>query len=677
MAAGVATLLEQIRDASRVLAELAGPASAVGPELVRAIESARADVERRLADGGDLLVALGAETTATRRGFLNALLGARAFDPGAPENPTTIVTVRSGAAIEYVARLRDGTAIEFAVRMADRADSFAKARARAERELAEAQTAERETRARVERAQREADERTARLRRTAPSSPRAGGVRTLWEWLVRVVLALVGRAPVGRPALPAPSVEEAEASDATTTQADWERWTEEARTRTQQAAARMERVGAERTRYEQERAESYVRDLRELTDGSGRGADVDALSISFPTALLPPGIVLVATAEPSEDAEGCIALAGEGPPSPELSARLARALMPAKPHAVRTPSDLPAVLEQVQRARPVVAAVRAAAALRRCIALVSDEGARAEAVCNKRIAALEGQRIPQPAEFRARQMIRMRKAIDDAAGEVEQGTLRRWRADVGRTKEDWRAGVEACADRKAVEAFVRTINQSAPAHLQALVDDAGHQAIAELQRASETLQEWFLQEIHERYRVTRRIEDGDAPTAVVGDALEIAPLGRAPLQSTLDRFEKDRVGLGLGGAAAGAAVGTIIVPGIGTAIGAFLGVFAGFLKGVDSLKKECAARLDACLDDVERSVSAQIAGREASLAEALRASLDEAFDKALERLEESIERLMALERRVLESERRKLEELAGMRRILEDLAAQSAGGDAG
>jgi hypothetical protein len=654
---------------------------------VRAIEAGRAEVERRLAMG-DLLVAVAGETSATRRAFFNALVGARAFDPAATENPRAVVTIKSGPAIDYVARRWDGTSTEFGVRMADRAESFAKARARAERELAEAQIAEREARARAEtaeRAERETAERTEKLHRPAPSPQRAVGVLSLWAWLVRVVLAVFGGArrralaSASQPELPAPSVDvdaNAEAPPETTTPDERESWIADARARVQQAAARLDRVAAERTRYEQERAESFVRDLRELTDCSGRGGDVVELQISLPTALLPAGVALVAAAEPPPDAEGCIAVAGEGPASPELTARLAKALVPAKPHVVRVPTDLPAVLEQVQAARPVVAAVRAAAALRRVIALVTEAGARAEAVCTKRITTLEGQRIPEPAEFRARQMIRMRKAIDDAAREVEEGTLRRWRGDVAHTKEEWRAGVESCADRKAVEAFVRTINQSAPAHLQALVDDASHHAVAELQHASETLQEWFLQEIHERYRVTRRIEEGDAPAAVVGDALEIEPLGRGPLQSTLDRFEKERFDLGLGGAAAGAAVGTLIVPGLGTAIGAVIGVFAGFLKGVDSLKKECAARLDACLDDVERSVSAQIAGREASLAEALRASLDEAFDRALERLEESLQRLMALERRVLDMERRKLEELGALRRMLEDLAAQTTGGGA-
>jgi hypothetical protein len=661
----VATLLEQVRSSARILSELSGPAGAVGPELVRVIEAARQEVERRLS-GGDLLVAVASETPAVKRAFLNALVGARAFDPEVTHEGETVIEVRSAATIDYEARLKDGTTIAFSVRMTDRGESFARARSRAEEEMSEAESAERRLRARVDHAERETIERTA-PRKVSPAR-RASGPSRLWQWLVSALLALFGRSRATPPALPSgeptPDEEDAEAA------AISKQSLAEARARVEQAAARIELVRLESVRYEQERAESYVRDLRELSDANARGADVVRLLVACPTPYLASGVALVDAAEPPVDADGCIVIAGDDPPSPELLSRLARALLPAKPHVVRKPAELPAVLDRVQAARPIVAGVRVAAALRRCIAHVADEGARTEAICEKRIAALEAQRIPQPAEFRARQMLRMRKAVDDAARDVEQATLRRWQAHIARTKEDWRAGVEACADRKTMEAFVRTINQNAPAHLQELVEDAGRHAITELQRASETLQEWFLQEIHARYQVTRRIEEGDAPVAVVGEALDVAPLGRAPLESAVDRFERGRVGLGLGGVAAGAAVGTIIVPGIGTAIGAFVGVLAGFLRGLDSLKKECSTRLDTCLDDVERSVTAQIVGRQASLAEALRASLDEAFEHALARLEESIARLMALERRVLETERTRRSDLSKLRSILEEHAAR-------
>src|SRR5581483_8573137 len=116
---------------------------------------------------------------------------------------------------------------------------------------------------------------------------------------------------------------------------------------------------------------------------------------------------------------------------------------------------------------------------------------------------------------------------------------------------------------------------------------------AEMQKASDTMQVWVLEELHARYEVARRLSMAD-PAPVVSDVMteEIASLKNVPLGGALYKFERQRVGIGLGGAAVGAAVGTLIVPGIGTAIGAFIGVFAGFLKGIDSLKKDCVQKLE-------------------------------------------------------------------------------------
>jgi hypothetical protein len=379
-----------------------------------------------------------------------------------------------------------------------------------------------------------------------------------------------------------------------------------------------------------------------------------------------------AGAEPAE-LDGVIYVAiGDGGPKPERLAELTQSLRPAKVQVVRKLADLPGAIERVRAERPIVAAARAAAAVRRCIARVSEEGARAEAICEKRIAALESQRIPDPVEFRSRQLQRMVKAIDDGARDVKATALEHWRSTIARIRQEWRVGVEACADRKEVERFVRTINETAPARLHALVDDVGQHAVREMQRASETMQIWLLEEVHARYHVTRRIEEGYEPAAVIGEAIELAPLARGPLESALDRFETRRVGLGLGGVAAGAVLGTLIVPGIGTAVGAFLGAFAGLFKGLDSLKQECIARLDACLEEVETSLVAQITSREPSFANALRSSLDEALEQAMQRLDASITHLMTLERRLLATERKKRDDLAKLRAGLEEDVARVA-----
>jgi hypothetical protein len=644
--------VERVRGATQALSELTGAASAVGPELVEAIRSTLDEVGGRL-DDEETVVALAGEPSAKRM-LLNAIVGARAFDPGARPAPEAVVIVRPDRAFDYTASMRDGTVVEFGWRMPAREESFAKAQQRAQVERDAAQAAERDLRDRLESARRAAVE---------PESP----LRRLWRWLQRLMRRAVSM--LGRKLLTAAPGETATRADAREAGeidvAAVEQSLREARTRLQQADARLEALRVERPKYDQERAEAFVQDVRALTDARARGKDVVSLSIACPTTQVSGGFALLDAPEPSDRVHGVIVAAtGNGEPSGELVSTLEQSHRPARVYVVRKPTELGPVLDRIRAERPTVAAVRAAASLRACIVRVVEEGARAQTECKRRIAALEGQRIPDPADFRARQMLRVSRAIEDGARDVQKAALECWREAIARTRARWHAGVDACSTREQMKAFVRILNETAREHVETMLDEVSQHAVVELQRVSESIQLWLLEEIRARYHVMRGIEREEAAAAIVGGDIAIAPM-RPPLQSALDKFESRRVNLGLGGVAAGAVVGTLIVPGIGTAIGAIVGVFAGLLEGLDSLKRACTARLDKCLDDVEASVAAQITGREA-FAEELRASLDQAFDSALAQLDSSISRLMALERRVLDDERKREEELARLRAMLEE-----------
>jgi hypothetical protein len=666
----LAAFVERIRLAASALSRLVGPASAVGPDLVDAIRATGEEVDRWLGSK-ETVVALAGDDSA-KRSLLNAIIGARAFDPAARSDPDAVVLLRPARAFDYSARKRDRTVVEFGWRMPPREEAFAKAQQRAESEWEAAEAAERELRERLEDARQEAAEKTlANPSKDPPPPELLPPLRRVLRWLARLsrlVKSVLARRRGGPAELPGSGWTPEEAQAARERElAEIERSFTEAGARLKQATARVEALRTERPKYDQERAEAFVQDVRALTDRSVRGDGVISLTIACPTVHLPPDMAIVDAGETPYASDGVLVVAlGNGAPKPGDLEQLAETQRPARVHVVHKLADLAAAFDRVRAEQPVVAAARAATAVRACIVRVAEEGARAEATCAKRIAALEGQRIPDPTEFRARQMERVGRAIDEAARDVQAGTLERWHAAIGGTKQEWRAGIEGCSTRKQMETFVRTVNRTARTELQKLVDEVSQYAIFELQRVSESIQTWLLEEIHARYHVARRIEEDDGLAAVIGEVIQMEPLGRSPLESALDKFETRRMNLGLGGVAAGAVLGTLIVPGVGTAIGAFVGVFAGLLKGLDSLKQECVARLDGCLDEVERSVASQLAGRQATFAEELRASLDDALDAALQRLDASISRLMALERRVLETERKKREDLATLRSTLEE-----------
>lgn len=96
------------------------------------------------------------------------------------------------------------------------------------------------------------------------------------------------------------------------------------------------------------------------------------------------------------------------------------------------------------------------------------------------------------------------------------------------------------------------------------------------------------------------------------------------------------------------------------------------MKGIDSLKKDCVQKLEGVLDDAEKEIRAQIETRTKTYSEAIRASLEDAFDSAMQRFEQSIARLMALEKKTLDKENAKLQRLKELQTTLASHEARFA-----
>jgi hypothetical protein len=319
--------------------------------------------------------------------------------------------------------------------------------------------------------------------------------------------------------------------------------------------------------------------------------------------------------------------------------------------------------------RPLLLAWREAMRIRAGIADVLRDEEREEKVYRDRLARLEGNRIPNPDEFRSRLLKRVESAIEKGTDDVLALATQRLQGAVESLRTEWKGRIASCTARSEVEACVAAINESAPGRISEKLEETAELVASELHNVTETLETWAIDEIHTHYRLVRRLgAEALAPVAseLTGDDLGPELLSVKPFAGAVDAFEKGRVGYGLGGVAAGAVLGSLILPGIGTAVGAFLGVFAGFLKGTEALKQECTARIDACLNDSVRNALAQLQGKRADLSRVIRVSLDEALDEALRKLGDAITRLMATERKAIDAERAKLDRLTSLRSALEE-----------
>lgn len=689
------------------------------PDVEASLRAAREAVE----SSGDrpLTVALVGESQAGRHAMADAALGAPVLTSSARGRDARVTLVRCAAGIDYTAHSRDGRrVIQFARRMPDRGELFARSLVQAERERVEAHAQGEDCKQRVAAARARATEagvtvETARhelAQAEADLGRREGESRAspalpsfliakppwwaVWLWFLRLLLRPWSRDRLqlhaSRESGRAQAHDRAAGCVAALAAAVEEHSAAEERLRDDSAraedasvldaaSARVERLRMERDKYTREREAAFFEDSRAMGD------EIAELIVEYPAKHLPVGVTLLDVPSPAtgegqriassaiqRDADGFVSVVDiEREPSPAGSAfvdELARSLprllvVPAKGDG-SIATDVASAFARIHTVRSLVVAAGAAMRMERCIGPLARARDDAEVSHRKRLTALEGQRIPDPAQFRASQLARAHAAIEQGAHDAVRsatGMVRSWLAQL---RTEWTEQVVACTDRSSVEACVRGINGSAPARIGDLLERTTDHVARDLQNTTEAIESWALEEMQARYQLVRRLgAECLTPLAseLTREDLDLGPHS-APVEGALDAFEKQRVGYGLGGVAAGAALGTLVLPGIGTAIGAFLGVFAGFLKGVDSLKQDCLAKIGACLRDVESHATAQLESKRPDLSRILRATIDDGLGEALERLEQAIARLMAVERRAIAAERTKLEQLDAARGVL-------------
>jgi hypothetical protein len=429
----------------------------------------------------------------------------------------------------------------------------------------------------------------------------------------------------------------------------------------EQIRARMDRLEEERAKYSLERRAEFLTDLREY-DEDPKGDDLVELVVDYPAKRLPSGVSIVDGNLPTPcEADGFVLVSdGEVSAATDAAAAHLRKSMPQvltlETKGRRLVGSLDA-FDAVCRDRGAIIGARAAMRLRACIAEVTAVCTTAEAAHKGRLQALEKQRLPEPAAFRALQLARAETAITQAAVDIHKSTVEFATAGFETIRKEQKDLISSAPDRRAVHARVKQLADSTRVH--AMLDSVSEHVAQELQSIGESLERWSLEELQARYHTVHRMRtESLAPVTsdLTGDELE-AMLALQPMQTALDSFEGSRVRYGLAGAAAGAAVGTLILPGIGTAAGAFVGVFAGFLKGLGSLKSECVAKIDRNIDEAKGRVLAVLDGKRPDLARILHVSLDDALGEALARFDRSIAHLLDIEKTAIAKEQTKLDAL--------------------
>jgi hypothetical protein len=266
-------------------------------------------------------------------------------------------------------------------------------------------------------------------------------------------------------------------------------------------------------------------------------------------------------------------------------------------------------------------------------------------------------------------MQRVDESVERGAADAVRGAQEHLHESLKALRAEWTGPFSKLTSRSAIQAHVKAIQEGGATRVREVMVSVSARLVNEMQQVADSLAMEGLDEIHSRYRLARRISVHGIELEPVASEVTAEDLLRetsvAPAQGSLDGFERQRVHIGLGGAATGALIGTLIAPGIGTAVGAFVGVFAGFFKGVDSLREDCLAKIVAFLDEIAEHAHAQFEARKSEVAQTVRASLEHAMKNALEQLHQAIHRLMEIERRAIQTETSRLSELVAAREEIE------------
>ncbi|HEX8789740.1 MAG TPA: hypothetical protein VF765_02230 [Polyangiaceae bacterium] len=697
-------IIEELRRAAEELRAVGEVTRAAPPDLGPALRAAE-EVTREGAEVRPTVAIVG--PLAARVGIVDALAGAKllasAGASGKAEQRITLV--RHAATPEFVAHSRSGRRIvRFSQVAPDRSDVFDRRldQSRSEREkaadelekrratLEEARHKERAAHEAAESSRAEGPDDTTRVHARPPELAPAPPWWAVWLWIARLFASLFRRPPAALPDDGAARRHErrqerkriADALHAEARVAK-ERVTSLERDVAQddsvaKAERTIERLDAERARYVQDRRDEILTHLARL-DG-----DVAELTIEYPAAHLAEGVTLLDVSEPRgedgrrfataavrREALGFVVVEDPSRPASRLLASFVEELARVVPRLFVLPADTEGAAAG-SRLRSVLAdarqlAARAAAMrLHACLPALRTARDEAEATHAKRLATLEGQRLPSPAEFRARQVERVKAAIEQGVDDALKSADALLRSDLGALRAQWIESVVACEGRSALVALAAELDPGIASGVAQALARTTAQVDGELREVTQSIEMLALDELRANYPLARRLESELLPPLAVdwSHAQSAAGATPAPIGTAAAAFEKKRVTVGLGGAAVGAAIGTAILPGIGSAIGAVVGVFAGFLPRADALRKDCLARIEACVGDAQTRALALLAARRAELARVLHDSVDAGLAGAFERHEETIARLQEVERRSIAAERETLAALQEARTTL-------------
>lgn len=355
--------------------------------------------------------------------------------------------------------------------------------------------------------------------------------------------------------------------------------------------------------------------------------------------------------------------------------------------ATRFESELEKLFLLLRQERALILGARAASAIRRCIASVSEAEARAEDAFRKRIATLEQQRTPEPATFKQALLADAELGVAAGAEETIERAISALQSGFVPLQRLCQQTIDACPKRRDLRAVVDQLAEELSRRVAEVRCAAYLELEAGITRHVAAVEQRLFEAVRARYQILheiRRTADSSprlgAPNDDPPSFAQIAPQVRARLAA----FDKSRLALGASGSLAGAASGALVHPWLGTSIGALLGGLMALARRESKLQGSVLELFVAALAARQDDYVAALRAEAAAVTAASRLALDRSLERALVRFGRWIAEPIAAERQAIAAERSKLAELEQLRdeiserdRKLERVLNAAAGASAG
>lgn len=319
--------------------------------------------------------------------------------------------------------------------------------------------------------------------------------------------------------------------------------------------------------------------------------------------------------------------------------------------------------------RALILGSRCALVVRGCIAAAAETEREAEQAYVERIGTLEAERRPEPGDLRLELVRSAEPELGVIAGSVVAAAEQAVDDCVRLVRMECESLIFGCRSKAELRGLGQRLSVAIQIGFERARDEIGGVASRHADLAIEPVERKAYELARKHYDLLPEITRSSGSTLRIELGLDPPRITDEPEQRIARVFhgvERLRWTLLAGGTVFGLVLGTLVMPGVGSVLGALFGSLGNFAITLGTLKRRSREAIEELVSLSKTSLVRGIAASRPTIAACLSVFLDELVDRALSRFGRWIAEPLEAERRAIQDERDKLEDLQRLVTRLEE-----------